>query len=207
MNPQDETSNHATTETPQVQMRRLLETLARIRSDKRRRLLEVLDRHPGLNIDELAQALGVRRTAAIHHLRRLEKQATIVRVRQGRHVLHFLGALPPARRNAICLARVPSIRRIVEDLAQNPVYSQEGIAARVGVSRRTVRRAIHRLAQGGLIDLSPGRGHRSLVVRLSRELSDGIAPMPSYLVAAASGAVPLGPSPPMDLPGPRPEPF
>jgi DNA-binding MarR family transcriptional regulator len=185
-------------EGPQHQMRRLLDTLSRIRSEKRRRLLEILDRQPGLNIDELAKSLGVRRTAAIHHLRRLEKQTTIVRVRQGRHVLHFLGSLPPARRAAICLARVPSVRRIVEDLAVNPVYSQEAVAARVGVSRRTVRRAIRRLLQGRLIDIAESEDRRAPAVRLSAELRQGVGP--TMDLPAPVSAAPVAPSPPWGIP-------
>jgi DNA-binding MarR family transcriptional regulator len=175
---------------PHNQMQRLLDTLARLRSEKRRRLLEVLDRSPGLNIDELAQTLGVRRTAAIHHLRRLEKQITIVRVRQGRHVLHFLGSLPPSRRAAICLARVPSIQRIIQDLAQNPQYSQEDVATRVGVSRRTVRRAIRRLSEFRLIDLQPALERRGIVVRLGLELASSTG-----LLHKFPGAQPVAPAP------------
>jgi DNA-binding MarR family transcriptional regulator len=169
-------------------MRRLLDTLGRIRSEKRRTLLEILNRQPGLNIDELAQSLGVRRTAAIHHLRRLEKQITIVRVRQGRHVLHFLGSLPPARRAAICLARVPSIRRIIDDLVQFPQYSQQAVAERIGVSRRTVRRAIRRLLQGRLIDLVPADDGRNVSVRLGGDIQAAQVP----LRAPMSGPVPPG---------------
>lgn len=117
---------------------------------RRLAILELLDRHPGLNLDEVAASLGVRRTAAKHHLRLLERDALVVRVQQGRHVLHFRHGLPGVDQEIFRLFRVPSVRRVAEALYLDPTCRREDLAATLDVTPRTIRRAIRHLSRAGL---------------------------------------------------------
>ena len=120
---------------------------------RRRRILDLLGETPGLNLDEVAQALGVQRTAAKHHLRLLERLGHVVRVHQGRHVMHFRAGMPPVEQEMFRLFRVPSVRRVAEALFLDGGRPREALAAELDVTPRTVRRAIRQLTRSGLARL------------------------------------------------------
>lgn len=114
------------------------------------RIADIVAQTPGLNIDEIAARLGLRRTAANHHLRILLRSGILVRIRQGRHVLHFPVRTSPAQRRAICVLRVPGMRAIARDLFEHPTDLCSARARRIGVSDRHVRRGLNSLAKQDL---------------------------------------------------------
>lgn len=155
--------------------RPFLNYFTQLRSEKGKKLLAALQERPGLNIDELAQALGVRRTAAKHHLRRLERDHVVVRIRQGRHVLHFPSSMNPTQRTAFTVLRVPSIRAVLLDLFSNASHSKAHIAQRLRVSTRTVRRALRKLEQQGLARVQLPLGGGADLVHLHPEMRIALA--------------------------------
>jgi predicted transcriptional regulator len=131
--------------------RAFVEYLNNLRSEKPRQILEILQETPGLNILELAERLGIRRTAVKHHIRRLERDRMIGKVRQGRHVLHFPASFDRRKRAAICLLRVDSVRMVAEEAFRTPVLSWRELEGRTGLSHRTVRRAVRELETNELL--------------------------------------------------------
>jgi DNA-binding transcriptional ArsR family regulator len=123
-----------------------------------RQILDALALVSGLNIDEIAAVLGVRRTAANHHVRTLARRGLVVRVRQGRHLLHFLQGESPSMRQAITTLRIPSVFALAQDLFHHPQDSGATRALRLDVSERQVRRALRVLQRHELVRLDPQEG-------------------------------------------------
>lgn len=138
-------------------------------------VVRILHDQPGLNIDELATRMGVRRTAANHHVRVLEREGLVVRVRQARHQLHFAGDTTGFERGMLCALRVPSVQDVARLLFGGAPPASAPLAAKLGVSARTVRRALRLLASQGLLRVEDRDGarighlHPALRVVLARE--------------------------------------
>lgn len=120
-----------------------------------RRILEALATGPGQNIDELAARLGLRRTAINHHLRVLLRVGKVVRVRQGRHALHFPVETPPDQRIALSLLRIPGVNAVTRDVFLEPATECRDRADRLGLSPRHVRRALRILVRHGMARTDP----------------------------------------------------
>jgi DNA-binding transcriptional ArsR family regulator len=114
-------------------------------------VIRTLHERPGLNIDELAAVMGVRRTAANHHVRILERAGMVVRVRQARHQLHFAGDTTRFERHMLCILRVSSVLDVSRLLFDGEPPSSSRLAAALDVTPRTVRRALRILANEGLL--------------------------------------------------------
>lgn len=150
---------------------------------KAQQIIHLLHATPGLNIDELASSLGIRRTAANHHVRILERAGAIVRVRQARHQLHFAGDTTPFERDTLCAMRVPSVKDVASLLFQGHPPSSAALAAELGITTRTARRALRLLSSRGLLRIEGfgmgrrlGHLHPRLRILLARQ--EGLAAAP-----------------------------
>lgn len=138
-------------------------------------VVRTLHERPGLNIDELAAVMGVRRTAANHHVRILERDGLVVRVRQARHQLHFAGDTTGFERTMLCAMRVPSVLDVARLLFNGAPPSSSRLAETLGVTTRTVRRALRLLANQSLLKIEERQGvriahlHPTLRLVLARE--------------------------------------
>lgn len=142
----------------------------RITHPRQRQLYLIIEGHPARNIQELADELRVRRTAAKHHVRRLIKAGFVVTVRRGRHLLHFPASMPLRQRAALTLLRVPSFRSAVERIFLHPAISTQGLAQELHVSARTVRRVLHKLLKEQLVSIEPDLNGTHRLVRLAPDL-------------------------------------
>ena len=133
----------------------------------RQRLTDLVGRRPGSSIRELADVLGIRRTAVVHHLRLLGRAGAVRSVRSGRRVLVF-----PARANPfeglVGLLRLRAVQRIVEALRDEPGLSIRGTARRLGVTPRAVRYHVARLRDLGLVRIEWGLGGRRTLLLEAR---------------------------------------
>ncbi len=118
---------------------------------KAQQVVRILHVRPGLNIEELAAELGVRRTAANHHVRLLERAGIVVRVRQARHQLHFAGDTTPLEREILCLLRIESVLDVARALLDGLPPSGDHLGPRLGITGRTARRALRMLNSRGLM--------------------------------------------------------
>lgn len=121
-------------------------------------LLRVAEEQPGLNIHEIARRLQLSRGATRYHLRGLIREGRIVTQRQGHHLLHFRGSMPPLQRRAVALLRIASVRSLVEALVRDSLVQPSALARQLGFSARSVRRGIKMLIRVGLArqDVEPG---------------------------------------------------
>lgn len=138
---------------------------------KAQSIIQILHLRPGLNIEELARALGVQRTAANHHVRILEREGILVRVRQARHQLHFAGDTTPLEREVLCLLRIASVQRVVRALFEGQPPTGDTLGPALGLTGRTARRALRLLNSRGLLRVENGadgarRAHLHPTIRL-----------------------------------------
>lgn len=129
----------------------------------RARLLALVAGRPGMSIRELAQALGVRRTAVVHHLRKLGAAGKVRCVRSGRRLLAFPAAATPYE-GLVGLLRLETVAALVAALRQDPSLSVRGLARRLDVTPRAVRYHLLRLESLGLLRLGWGPGRRVLLL-------------------------------------------
>lgn len=135
-----------------------------------RRLMDLIQEVPGLNIQELSDQAGIHRTAANYHVRRLIQAGYVATLRQGPHLLHFPVGIPPAQRVALGLLRIPSVRAAVQECFYHPTASWPDLAGRLHVTIRTVRRAIHALQRKDLVHLERHGRAREYTIHLHPDL-------------------------------------
>lgn len=125
-----------------------------IENATRKRLMEIIKERPGLNVQELADAAGLERDTARHHIDRLVDAGYVVTNRQGRHRLHFPAHMDEDLREPLSLLRIPSVRAVVEELYRRPEdISENDLAERLDLTDRTVRRAVRSLEDRDLLYL------------------------------------------------------
>lgn len=133
-------------------------------------VIRLLHQQPGLNIEELAAAMSIQRTAANHHVRLLERAGIVVRVRQARHQLHFAGDTTPLEREVLCLLRIPSVQEVARALFEGQSSETAALANHLDVTARTVRRAVRLLVSHNLLRIDataqPRTAHLHPLLRL-----------------------------------------
>jgi predicted transcriptional regulator len=126
-------------------------------------LLETVSQRPGASIRELADALGIRRTAVVHHLRILSAASRIRTVRSGRTVLVFPAASTPFE-GLVGLLRLRTVQNLLAAIQANPEQSVRGLGRALGITPRAVRYHLLRLRDLRLVDLNWGLGSRRIVL-------------------------------------------
>lgn len=142
------------------------------------RVLDLLERLPGLNIDELSAQLDLRRTAINHHLRILLRLGAVVRIRQGRHALHFRAETPAQERLALSLLRIPGVLAFSLDAFTRPEGESAARAQRLGISTRHARRALRLLVRSGMARTDPRVRREPPVVHLHPQMRLVLARIP-----------------------------
>jgi predicted transcriptional regulator len=139
-----------------------------------RRLLSFLEAHPGRSLRELADHLGVTRTAAVYHVRRLERRGLVTRLRHGTRRLLFPSSIPDtAGRHLLASFRLHNARVIAQALHADPTLSWRAVARKLGLGTNTVRWHVARLEEQGLIRVV-ARGRRRHVIALHPELQQAL---------------------------------
>lgn len=155
---------------------------------QRSSLFRLIAEQPGLDLKELADALGFSRSTVAYHVRRLGPR--VVTIRQGRHRLHFSSSMHSMQRQAIALLRIWSVRFLVEAAIREKVIDPHALAQEKGISGRSVRRSIRMLVDAGLAQDHPDekiRGARRLDLHPHTRLAWSI------WCRGAEGDHPLGP--------------
>jgi predicted transcriptional regulator len=147
-----------------------IHSVPEIQNPRRRTLVAILNKRPGLNIYELAALLSVTRTAAKYHLRRLEREHMIVKVRRGHHQLFFPMNMSERRRTAIVLLRIGAVRLVAEEFFRDPRQQLVQVARRINISTRQVRRIVRQLNKAHLLEVAPGEGRSHHIVHMHPEL-------------------------------------
>lgn len=134
-----------------------------VREPTRQRLVDEVARRPGSSIRELADALGIRRTAVVHHLRLLSRSGRVRCVRAGRRLLVFPPAASPFE-GLVGLVRLPTVQALLRAVQADPASSVRGLARAVGITPRAVRYHLLRLSNLGMLEMGWGLGGRRVVL-------------------------------------------
>lgn len=116
------------------------------------RILETVERRPGLRVTDLAQRVGVHPSTADYHLHKLVKKGQIARERVGRQVHHYpvgTGWCPRARRIHACTTE--TARRALQIAVTKGVISRRALTTG-GASRSAARWAIKVLEEAGALE-------------------------------------------------------
>jgi len=126
-----------------------------------RRLVAYLEGEPGRSIQEIADHLGVTRTAAVYHVRRLERRGLIVALEQGNRRLHFPAQdATPIQRSLLGLLRLRTARCVAEALHSDPTVGWRELARRLRLAPHTIRWHVARLEEHGLLRVSAESGRK-----------------------------------------------
>ena len=135
-----------------------------LNSPVRRRIVESVERHPGLTASALARKAGIGVVSLLYHLQILEHAGLVRTVRVGRRRLVFTKAAimreDPA---AWALLADATARRIAVAVARNPRCGVQDLVDQLGLTPRVVYHQLKKLRAVGLIDTPTSAGYRGLV--------------------------------------------
>jgi predicted ArsR family transcriptional regulator len=158
--------------------------------ESRRRILAMVAEQPGIHKSDVGRRLGLAWGTVGYHVGVLQRQGHLRTYTHGRQVHLFLPAVPPQHMQWLSALRHDV--GILSILAERSEARMPELGARLGLSRRTIRRRIESLAMAGLVRREgPARSRVRLL------LSD-LPPIPAAPAnAPADGLAPE--APPADL--------
>lgn len=118
---------------------------------RRRRIEALVTEEPSITAQEVSRALGCRRSAVDHHVRRLLREGRLVEVAFGRRKALYAARVPPGDRPCVFWRRLPAYRRVLDAYSENPRANQARIARACGVSPSFVSRICATLRREGLL--------------------------------------------------------
>lgn len=125
-------------------------------SPNRERVLAFIAANPGCSRQDIADAVGLNRTAVAHHVATLRRCNLAGCQRQGRRVLHFPVLGLPAAPTLLGLLRLDGARRVLLALAEDPNRSVRALARALGIAPHSVRWHVARFEREGLVQVHGG---------------------------------------------------
>lgn len=123
--------------------------------DGRAQVYEMVKLRPGVTMQELSEDVDFGASALNHHLRVLERNGFVSRLRDGRYVRFFdrqSGRFSGERKNAVSALRNPTTAAIAKAIAAQPGLAQCDLAERFSIAASTVNWHIRRLAAAELVE-------------------------------------------------------
>lgn len=120
----------------------------------RTEVYHLVQANPGANFHELEKKVDFGASTLNYHLRVLERNQFVSRVKDGRYVRFFdrqSGHYSRHRKDAACALRNDTTAKIAAHIAQNPGAAQCDLAQRFGIAASTVSWHIRRLQENGLV--------------------------------------------------------
>lgn len=114
-------------------------------------LADLVSRSPGINEVGIGRETGLRRSSVRHHLRGLVSAGVIQQhpVRRENH--YFQAGTPPATVQAQSAVAHGRARQVLREILLDPGIPQRELAARVGMSRKTLGEYVDFLGERGLL--------------------------------------------------------
>jgi predicted transcriptional regulator len=126
-------------------------------SEVRDAIVGYLAATPGAHFSKLRDDLKLGTGETQHHLRRLERDGTIVHRKDGEYKRYFPeGRFSAFEQRALGYLRRETPRRMLIALLRDPDASGRGIAESTGVSRSTVSKYAAKLESAGLLSRTDG---------------------------------------------------
>lgn len=143
-----------------------------------RKVLDLVGECPGISIQELADRVGVSRTATVYHVRKLTKAGTLGTARVGRRVVHFMVARSAEFPGVACgMVRLPTVAPLLSTLIRKPEISWRELARRLSLTVQTIRWHVGRLEKMGLLSVRPTASGGHMVILSDQLLRASIASM------------------------------
>jgi len=120
-------------------------------TDQRTRILDLLDRKPGLHFAALARQLDLATGQAQYHLTRLRRGDRLVAHEHDGRTHYFLPDVDPAERRIVATLRRETARDIVADLVEHGPSRPSAVVDRVGIARSTLEWHCDRLTDAALV--------------------------------------------------------
>lgn len=165
---------------------------------RRRAIVDAVAAQPGMQVQDVADLLGLRWSVVHYHVAVLAREGLLVLRRFGRETSLFIpGTADRKRQEQARLLRKPTVQGILRVLAADPCRTQTQVAEELGVRQSHVSATLKELADAGLV-----RVERVGRTRLYRPLvapprDPGSVPAPG---PASNPAWPPGaPPPPVSL--------
>lgn len=119
--------------------------------DKRRGLVEALQKQPGLHARAAARDIGLGIGAAVYHLEVLERAGAVVSERTGRERRYRLAGSPAQGARVASIARQETARAILREILAQGSASQREIAKALGLRENLVAWHTARMEEADLV--------------------------------------------------------
>jgi predicted transcriptional regulator len=161
----------------------------------RRRLLSLIETHPGIHASELCREAGEPWGTVQYHLSLLHKGAMVTAIDSGRERRFFPSETDPAKARLLALLTQGRRPEIANFIRANPGARQVDVCDALGISRKTFRNSVIPMMQEGLVAEKRGlQSNRYFPLA-------GLDPLLSEFPGAAIPVAPEVPSAGHDLPG------
>jgi predicted transcriptional regulator len=120
-------------------------------TDQRARILDLLNRQPGLHFAALARQLDLATGQAQYHLKRLRRAGRLVTHEHDGRTHYFPPDVDPAERRIVATLRRETARDIVATLVEDGPSRPNAVADRVGIARSTLEWHCDRLMEADLL--------------------------------------------------------
>jgi predicted transcriptional regulator len=117
----------------------------------RRRLLELIERQPGIHASELCRTAGEPWGTVQYHLSLLHRGDMVTTVEAGRERHFFPSQMDPTRARLVAIMQQGRRQEIALYIRDHPGARQVDICEAVDVSRKTFRSSIEPLVSEGLV--------------------------------------------------------
>jgi predicted transcriptional regulator len=128
-----------------------IEGEAVLRHETRGDMLRLIQRQPGLSLQELCDRVHLARGPTQWHLDKLERNGYVARVRHGGESLFFPRAMPRDQARALAALRHPSRRALLLLASRNPGLRPSEAARELGLRPPTIRHHARELLELGLM--------------------------------------------------------
>lgn len=125
-----------------------------LENETRRKIYELIDEEPGINLRGLADEVDVAWGTLLHHLKKLEDNHLVKSERYGKYRRFFKNGstYTEAEQERLAALSKPSTARVAEYILQNPGANQSEIGDQIGVTASTILFHVKRLKEVGLVE-------------------------------------------------------
>lgn len=126
-----------------------------LQHDGRQQVYDLVQAEPGMHFMDMCERLPFGASTLNYHLRVLERNEFVSRVKDGRYVRFFdrrTGDFAGDRKAAVSTLRNDTTAAIADCIVQNPGIAQRDLAHAFGIAASTVSWHVERLQKSGLVD-------------------------------------------------------
>lgn len=130
----------------------VLDPRARIlKHPMRKKILEIVERQPGMLAQALADSIGCNRSTLRYHVAVMQSAGILRVVSQQQRAYLFAATLSAERQQSLSILQRGRTWELARQVAQNPGQPQMELTAKLQMSRKILRKYVNRLLQVGLI--------------------------------------------------------